>query len=317
MGASSDAADPGSHTPVLYHPVLSALQARAGGRYMDGTVGAGGHAEGVLDGSAPDGHLLGLDRDPHALKIAARRLARFGQRVHLRQASFSELAAVAAGAGWAAVDGVLLDLGLSSMQLDAAERGFSFRLDGPLDMRFDPAQPLTAAELVNDLDEDELADLLRRYGEEPRARRVAQAIVAARPLQRTSELAETVARMSGRPRSGIHPATQTFQALRIAVNDELTALREGLEQALALLAPGGRLAVISFHSLEDRQVKEFFRRESRDCLCPPEQLVCTCGHRAVLRQITRKPLRPDEAEVSRNPRARSARLRVAERLPLA
>jgi 16S rRNA (cytosine1402-N4)-methyltransferase len=203
------------------------------------------------------------------------------------------------------------------MQLDAAERGFSFRLDGPLDMRFDPAQPLTAAELVNDLAEDELADLLRRYGEEPRARRVAQAIVAARPLQRTSELAETVARMSGRPRSGIHPATQTFQALRIAVNDELTALREGLEQALALLAPGGRLAVISFHSLEDRQVKEFFRRESRDCLCPPEQLVCTCGHRAVLRLITRKPLRPDEAEVSRNPRARSARLRVAERLPLA
>ncbi len=284
---------------------------------MDGTVGAGGHAAGVLDASAPDGTLLGLDRDPDALTIAAQRLAPYGPRAILRQASFTAMAACAAEAGWPAVDGILLDLGVSSMQLGSAGRGFSFRLDGPLDMRFDPAQSLTAADLVNSLQEQELADLLRRFGEEPNAWRIARAIVAVRPLHRTSELAEVVARASGRSRSRIHPATLTFQALRIAVNDELSALGEGLHQALGLLAPGGRIAVISFHSLEDRLVKEFFRRESRDCVCPPEQPVCTCGHRAGLRLVTRKPLRPGEAELGRNPRARSARLRVAERLPLA
>jgi len=317
MGASGDAADPGSHAPVLYHPVLSALQARAGGRYMDGTVGAGGHAAGLLEASTPDGLLLGLDRDPQALSIAAQRLSPFGERVTLRQTSFARLAHTAAEAGWETVDGLLLDLGLSSMQLDSAGRGFSFRLDGPLDMRFDPAQALSAADLVNDLPVRDLAEILRRFGEEPRAWQVAQAVVAARPLHSTTQLAEIVARASGRTRSGIHPATRTFQALRIAVNDELAALHDGLEQALTLLAPGGRLAVISFHSLEDRQVKEFIRRESRDCVCPPEQPLCTCGHHATLRMLTRKPLRPDEAEIRRNPRARSARLRVAERLPLA
>jgi len=284
---------------------------------MDGTVGAGGHAAGLLEASTPDGLLLGLDRDPQALSIAAQRLSPFGERVTLRQTSFARLAHAAAEAGWETVDGLLLDLGLSSMQLDSAGRGFSFRLDGPLDMRFDPAQALSAADLVNDLPVRDLAEILRRFGEEPRAWQVAQAVVAARPLLSTTQLAEIVAQASGRTRSGIHPATRTFQALRIAVNDELAALHDGLEQALTLLAPGGRLAVISFHSLEDRQVKEFIRRESRDCVCPPEQPLCTCGHRATLRMLTRKPLRPDEAEIRRNPRARSARLRVAERLPLA
>jgi len=284
---------------------------------MDGTVGAGGHAAGLLEASTPDGLLLGLDRDPQALSIAAQRLSPFGERVTLRQTSFARLAHAAAEAGWETVDGLLLDLGLSSMQLDSAGRGFSFRLDGPLDMRFDPAQALSAADLVNDLPVRDLAEILRRFGEEPRAWQVAQAVVAARPLHSTTQLAEIVARASGRTRSGIHPATRTFQALRIAVNDELAALHDGLEQALTLLAPGGRLAVISFHSLEDRQVKEFIRRESRDCVCPPEQPLCTCGHHATLRMLTRKPLRPDEAEIRRNPRARSARLRVAERLPLA
>jgi len=284
---------------------------------MDGTVGAGGHAAGLLEASTPDGLLLGLDRDPQALSIAAQRLSPFGERVTLRQTSFARLAHAAAEAGWETVDGLLLDLGLSSMQLDSAGRGFSFRLDGPLDMRFDPAQALSAADLVNDLPVRDLAEILRRFGEEPRAWQVAQAVVAARPLLSTTQLAEIVAQASGRTRSGIHPATRTFQALRIAVNDELAALHDGLEQALTLLAPGGRLAVISFHSLEDRQVKEFIRRESRDCVCPPEQPLCTCGHHATLRMLTRKPLRPDEAEIRRNPRARSARLRVAERLPLA
>jgi len=284
---------------------------------MDGTVGAGGHAAGLLEASTPDGLLLGLDRDPQALSIAAQRLSPFGERVTLRQTSFARLAHAAAEAGWETVDGLLLDLGLSSMQLDSAGRGFSFRLDGPLDMRFDPAQALSAADLVNDLPVRDLAEILRRFGEEPRAWQVAQAVVAARQLHSTTQLAEIVARASGRTRSGIHPATRTFQALRIAVNDELAALHDGLEQALRLLAPGGRLAVITFHSLEDRQVKEFIRRESRDCVCPPEQPLCTCGHHATLRMLTRKPLRPDEAEIRRNPRARSARLRVAERLPLA
>jgi 16S rRNA (cytosine1402-N4)-methyltransferase len=218
---------------------------------------------------------------------------------------------------WPAVDGVLLDLGLSSMQLDDPQRGFSFRHDGPLDMRFDTTQSLTAAELVNQTDLDELAGILSRFGEEPRARRVAQAIVAARPLRTTRELAEVVAGAAARKRRGFDPSTRTFQALRIAVNNELDALEDGLEQAIDLLAPGGRIVVISFHSLEDRIVKRTFARESRDCICPPRQPICTCDHMAQLRLITRRPLRPDQAEVQANPRARSARLRAAERIGVA
>lgn len=317
MGASHDAAGSGSHTPVLYHPVLAALQPRAGGHYIDGTLGAGGHAAGVLAASEPDGELLGLDCDPAALAVAARRLESFGTRFHPQHASYDQMQTHAARLGWARVEGVLLDLGLSSLQLDDPLRGFAFRLDGPLDMRFDPGQPLTAAALVNGLDEVELAEILSRFGEEPRSRRVARAIVSARPLHSTAALAEVVARAAGGGRSRIHPATRTFQALRIAVNDELGALAAGLEQALELLAVGGKVVVISFHSLEDRMVKEFFRRESRDCLCPPEQVRCVCGHRARLALLNRKPLRADPAEIRLNPRARSARLRAAERLPLA
>ncbi|HIE57168.1 MAG TPA: 16S rRNA (cytosine(1402)-N(4))-methyltransferase RsmH, partial [Anaerolineales bacterium] len=212
------------------------------------------------------------------------------------------------------VHGILLDLGLSSTQLDTPERGFSFRNDAPLDMRFNPDAPLTAAELVNALPEDELADVIYRYGEEPRSRRIARAIVAARPVKSTGELAEIVARViRSRKKAGIHPATRTFQALRIAVNRELDAIEQVLPQAVEALVPGGRLAVISFHSLEDRIVKQFFRRESQNCLCPPRQPVCTCGHQASLMEITRKPIRPSEAETSQNPRARSSRLRVAEK----
>jgi 16S rRNA (cytosine1402-N4)-methyltransferase len=317
MGASMDAAVSGSHTPVLYHPVLTALQPRAGGRYIDGTVGAGGHASGILDACQPDGQLLGLDRDPAALRLARQRLELYHSRAHLRQASFAEMASVAADLGWPAVDGVLLDLGLSSMQLEDGQRGFSFRLDGPLDMRFDPGQERSAEALVNGWDEAELAEVLSRFGEEPRARRVARAIVAARPVTGTRHLADVVAQAVGASRSRIHPATRTFQALRMAVNDELAVLERGLDQALSLLAPGGRLAVIAFHSLEDRTVKRVLRHESRDCVCPPRQPVCTCDHRARLRLVTRKPVVPGAAETRANPRARSARMRVAERLPLA
>jgi 16S rRNA (cytosine1402-N4)-methyltransferase len=299
------------HEPVLYKEIIHALRPQDGGFYADCTVGAGGHAAGILAGSAPRGRLLGLDVDPAALEIARRRLAPFGDRAALRLGSYTGLAAELAGLGWGPVDGIVLDLGVSSMQLDRAERGFSFNRDAPLDMRFDPHQPATAADLVNELPERELADLICRYGEERRSRQIARAIVNARPIRTTLELAAVIARTTGGGK--IHPATRNFQALRIATNRELENLETVLPQAVSALKPGGRLAVIAFHSLEDRIVKAFFRLESRDCICPPGQPVCTCGHSASIVEITRKPLRPGDEEVKANPRARSARLRVAER----
>ncbi len=216
--------------------------------------------------------------------------------------------------GWSKVQGILFDLGASSMQFDTVGRGFSFREDAPLDMRFDPDNPVRAADLVNSLSEQELADILYQYGEERRAYQVARAIVRSRPVSTTGELAGIVAKATGSGKYGMHPATRTFQALRIAVNQELEALEKALPQAVEALAPGGRLVVISFHSLEDRIVKQFMRKESRDCLCPPRQPVCTCGHKASLQVITRHPIEPGEQEIQENPRARSARLRVAEKL---
>jgi 16S rRNA (cytosine1402-N4)-methyltransferase len=299
------------HIPVLYEEVLAGLQVEAGGLYVDGTVGAGGHAQGMLRQSAPDGHLLGLDVDPRALAIACRRLAEFGDRVTLVCANFATIRAQVDAVGRGLADGILLDLGISSMQLANAEQGFSFQLDGPLDMRMDPRLGQTAADLVNELAEQELADLIYRYGQESASRRIARAIVTARPIDSTRELASVVSRVvrSGR----IHPATRTFQALRIAVNGELDRLEEALPAAVASLKSKGRLAVIAFHSLEDRIVKQFFRREARDCICPPEALVCTCGHRATLDIVTKKPIRPAAEEVESNPRSRSARLRIVAR----
>ena len=292
---------------------MAGLQIRPGGRYIDGTVGGGGHARGILMGSAPDGELLGIDADPMAVASAGERLAEFGKRVTLIQGNFADLEEIALEHGFGSVDGVLLDLGFSSLQLEAAGRGFSFQLDGPLDMRFDPSQMTTAADLVNDLSVEELASILFRYGEEPRARRIARAIVAERPINTTGELAALVSASVGRRRR-LHPATRTFQALRMAVNEEMECLAEALPQALRLLASGGRLTVISFHSLEDRLVKQFFRREARNCLCPPEVPVCVCSHRATLGIVTKKPIRPSAEEVAANPRSRSAKLRVAYRL---
>jgi 16S rRNA (cytosine1402-N4)-methyltransferase len=276
-------------------------------------VGGGGHASGILVASAPDGELLGIDADPLAVAWASEQLAEFGGRATLVQGNFADLEEIAWGHGFGSVDGILLDLGLSSLQLEAAERGFSFQLDGPLDMRFDPNKTTTAADLVNSLSTEELAGLLSRYGEEPQARRIARAIVAERPINTTGELAALVERTVGRRRR-IHPATRTFQALRMAVNEELKCLAEALPQALGLLVPGGRLAVISFHSLEDRLVKRFFRTEAQDCLCPPEVPVCTCGHRAALGIVTKRPIRPSAEEEAANPRSRSAKLRVVYRL---
>lgn len=313
------------HVPVLFQAVLDGLNIRPGGRYIDATVGAGGHAAGILE-AQPDVRLLGLDRDPAMLEVARERLSAYGARVVLVHGSFADLSRIAREHGFVPADGVLADLGLSSLHLADASRGFSFQHAGPLDMRFDRTSgALTAEDLVNTLPIDELAALLYRYGEESQAHRVAEAIGRARPLHTTVELAEVVAQALGRAKhpahphqygwrgAAIHPATRTFQALRIAVNDELGALEAMLPQAVEVLAPGGRLAVISFHSLEDRLVKRFFQQESRDCVCPPEAPVCVCGHRATLRILTRKPVRPTASEVQSNPRARSARLRLAEK----
>lgn len=317
MAASFDASKSAPHRSVLYQQVLSALRPSAGGRHIDGTVGAGGHAAGILEAASPGGELLGIDRDPEAIELAKSRLGAFSDRVHLRQGSYAAMRELAGELGWDRVDGILLDLGLSSMQLDEPGRGFSFREEGPLDMRFDPSQPTRAEDLVNELPEGELADLLWRFGEERKSRAVARAIMAARPLHTTLELAAVVGKAVGRSGGRIHPATRTFQALRIAVNGELDELETGLDQSIDMLRPGGRLAVVAFHSLEDRIVKHFLRREARDCICPPGQAVCTCDHVASMRVLTKKPVRPDDQEQKENPRARSARLRVGERLDLA
>jgi len=306
----------GLHIPVLLAEVVAGLSPRADGRYLDGTLGAGGHAEAILRAARPSGRLLGLDRDAAALATARERLTAFGERAVIVHASYEAMGQIAPLHDFVPLDGILLDLGLSSMQLDDPTRGFAFRSDGPLDMRFDPTADIpTAADLVNTLHEDDLAQILRDFGEERHARRIARAIAAARPIHTTGALAAIIEQAAPRhPHAAIHPATRTFQALRIAVNDELGALERTLPTALSLLAPGGRLAVISFHSLEDRIVKQFMRREATDCVCPPEQPICTCHHRAALRLVTRKPIVPGGAETAANPRARSARLRIAERL---
>jgi 16S rRNA (cytosine1402-N4)-methyltransferase len=280
---------------------------------VDGTVGLGGHARLVLERIGPEGRLLGIDRDDAALEVARRRL---GAAPVLRRSDFRDLAAIVREAGLDRVDGVLLDLGVSSPQLDDPARGFSFRTEGPLDMRMDRRAPLTAERVLNTMPERELASLIRQLGEERWAARIAEFVVRRRPLHTTRDLAAAVEAAVPRgawPRD-IHPATRTFQAIRMHVNDELGSLDLGLRGAMEILSEGGRLVVIAFHSLEDAAVKRFLTLESRDCVCPPQQPVCTCGHRAAFRVLTRKPLRPTAGEVAANPRSRSARLRAAERI---
>jgi 16S rRNA (cytosine1402-N4)-methyltransferase len=309
------------HLPVLVDEVIEMLAPAPGSLHIDTTLGGGGHTERILEAANPDGRLLGLDADPAAIaRVEARLRPRFQDRLVLRQANFRELSRVAPEAGFDAVDGCLFDLGLSSFQLADRERGFGFRTGGPLDMRFDPGRGVPAAELLATLDVNELTALFRRYGEEPKAVRVARAIAEARrvaPITTAEELAALIEKtLPPNPRlpRRTHPATRVFQALRIAVNEELDALEAGLHAAVDLLRPGGRLVVLSYHSLEDRIVKRLFQAERRGCVCPPEVPVCVCGHHPRLRLVTRRSITPTTAEIVANPRARSARLRAAERL---
>jgi 16S rRNA (cytosine1402-N4)-methyltransferase len=310
-----------THVPVLADEVVAMLASAPGGVQIDATLGGGGHAERMLTATDPDGRLLGIDADEAAIaRVRARLGARFGTRLQLRRANFRELAVVAPDAGFDPIDGCLFDLGLSSYQLADAGRGFGIRTGGPLDMRFDTSHGVPASELLATLDVAELTALFRRYGEEPFAGRIARAIVESRrgsPIETAEELVAIVERAApsrapGRRR--VHPATRVFQALRIAVNEELEALEAGLVAALELLRPGGRLVVLSYHSLEDRIVKHFFQAERRGCTCAPEAPVCICGRQPRLRLVTPKGIVPSPAEITANPRARSARLRAAERL---
>jgi 16S rRNA (cytosine1402-N4)-methyltransferase len=281
---------------------------------VDGTLGAGGHARGIVEACAPDGQLLGLDVDPQALAIARKTLAPYEQRVHLAQASYVSLSAQLKQLGWEKVDGIVLDLGASSMQFDTPERGFSFMQDAPLDMRFGPHAPQTAADLVNKLTERELADLIYQYGEDRDSRKIARAIVSKRPLHTTRELVAAIESVSPRRGDRVHPATRTFQALRIAVNEELASIESVLPQAVAALGVGGRLAVISFHSLEDRLVKDFFREQGKALKNQPYERIYEVERDAVVKEVNRKPITPSEEEIKENPRARSAKLRIVEKL---
>lgn len=309
------------HISVLLTEVIAALSPRPGGRYLDATFGGGGHTRAILAAIAPGGRVLALDADPAAIERARSLQRAYGASLRTVVANFATLESHVTRAGMAPLDGALFDLGLSSDELASAERGFSFRTPGPLDMRFGPGADRTAADLVNDSSEEELANILYEFGEERHGRRIARAIVTARATTRfetTTQLARVVSEALPSSRADaqrIHPATRTFQALRIAVNRELDVLREALGAVVGLLTPGGRLAVIAFHSLEDRIVKQFIQLEARGCICPPRVPVCACGHVPRLRTIAKKPIRPSAEEIEHNPRARSAVLRVAERLP--
>ncbi len=303
------------HKPVMVLEVLASLGVDPEGVYVDCTVGEGGHAEAILEAASPAPRVLGLDLDSAALVTARRRLERFGDRATLVHGSYASLGSTAMELGLGPISGVLMDLGLSSLQLGSDERGFSFARTGRLDMRFDAKQGLTVDTVVNTWSEQELADAIYRLGEEPASRRIARAIVRARPVKSSTELAKVVAGAAGRTRRGkVHPATRTFQAVRMAVNGELDNLQAGLTEAVEALRGGGRLVVISYHSLEDRLVKGFLRTEASQCICPPETPVCICGHEPTIKLVKRRAIKPGKEEIESNPRARSARLRVAEKL---
>jgi 16S rRNA (cytosine1402-N4)-methyltransferase len=316
-----------THVPVLLHEVIDNLRPQTDRHFIDGTIGGGGHAQAILEQTGPQGKILGLDRDSMAIRTARENLAVYGDRVTLAQDSFSNIKQIynEQFAGHQ-IDGILLDLGLSTLELEDQSRGFSFQIDAPLDMRFDTRQELTAADIVNTWPLPKLTKVIQEYGEERLAYAIAKQIITARlnkKISKTKTLVEAIL-LAFRDKlhsnkdvpwiGGLHPATRTFQALRIAVNDEIGSLEAALPQAIDILAPGGRLAVISFHSLEDRIVKNFFRNEAKGCICPPAMPVCQCGHSPRLKIITKHPTKPTEEEIQKNPRSRSALLRVAEKV---
>ena len=304
-----------SHRPVLSAESVYQLMLQEGGTYIDGTTGEGGHSEAILQAEPQVKTLLGIDLDPRSLEMAQSRLAGFGGRFISVHGNYADMAGLSAEQGITSVDGILLDLGFSSRQVENPGYGLSFQTDERLDMRYDPQEPLTAAEIVNTYSERELGQLIRRYGEEPRGMRIARAIIEGRPVDTTGQLASIIGAVLGRrPGQRVNPATRTFQALRIAVNDELSNVQRGLDAAMGLLAPGGRLVVISYHSLEDRIVKSLFAREAATCVCPPELPVCACGQIPRLKIINRRVIKPSDDEVQFNPRSRSAKLRAAQRI---
>ncbi len=315
------------HIPVLLKEVIEYLQPQPGWHYIDGTVGGGGHAKALLEATAPNGNLLALDRDTEALSISKQNLAAYQDRITFVQDTFANIKNIYDQYfSQYQIHGILLDLGISSIELDNPDRGFSFGVDAPLDMRFDTRSSTTAADIVNTWPAERLQKVFREYGNEPLAPEITRALLA---LRQRKQKINTTKQLVGAILSvyreklhttkevpwigGIHPATRAFQALRIAVNDEYGALEVALPQAIDLLAPGGRLAVISFHSGEDRIVKRYFKRESQDCICPPDLPECQCDHQATITRITKKPVVPSAEEITHNPRSRSAKLRVAEK----
>jgi len=302
------------HEPVMMPEIMQALNVQPGGRYIDGTLGEGGHSKEIIRAANPGGQVLGVDADPEAITVATKRLAEHDDAFRAVNTNFRDIRATALQYEFVPVHGVLFDLGVSSLQLDRESRGFSFRRADPLDMRFSLDQQISASNIVNEYAESELADIIFHLGEDRAARRIANAIVRHRPLNTSLELAELIEKVNPRRGKRTHPATRTFQAIRIAVNDELSALETALEQAVSLLGQSGRLAVISYHSLEDRIVKNFIRKQASDCICPPGTPICRCDHLATLKMISRRPQIPTDSEIGANPRARSAKLRVAERV---
>ena len=303
-----------THIPVLLQETIEALAVQPGGRYIDCTLGAGGHAAAILERSSPGGQLLGIDADPDTIEAARSRLEAYGSSILLVNENFANLEAICIKYDFLPVHGILLDLGLSSLQLNSHSRGFSFQHDAPLDMRLSPNQKVTAADIVNTFSETKLAHLIKTYGEEAHSHQIANHIGRERPLTTTLQLARVIEQAVGGRRGRLHPATKTFQALRIAVNHELDHLEATLKQTINLLGFDGRLVVISYHSLEDRIVKHFMQQESKDCICPPGVPTCICGHKACLRLINKRVITPSPTEVQLNPRSRSAKLRAAERL---
>ena len=303
-----------THIPVLARETIQALAVQPGGRYIDCTLGGGGHAAAILEHSSPGGQLLGIDADPEAIKIAEAKLQAYRDSSLLINENFVNLQAICIKYDFYPVHGILFDLGLSSIQLNGNGRGFSFQHNAPLDMRLSPSQEITAADIVNTSSEAELAHIIETYGEEAYSHQIARRIVQERPIETSFQLVRAIKRAIGGRRGRIHPATKTFQALRIAVNHELDHLEAALKQAINLLGFEGRLVVISYNSLEDRIVKQLMQRESKDCICPPGTPTCICGHTACLRLISKKVITPSPAEVQLNPRSRSAKLRAAERI---